>query len=82
MKEHLRVPGIMHCYSGGFEAMQEFLNMGMYLSLIHIFYLHTAKIVMKTVYDLLSCPQLQVKNKDFSERKEFYLKNWLYKEQE
>lgn len=45
-------------------------------------YLHTAKIVMKTVYDLLSCPQLQVKNKDFSERKEFYLKNWLYKEQE
>ena len=45
-------------------------------------YLHTAKIVMKTVYDMLSCPQLQIKNKDFSERKEFYLKNWLYKEQE
>ena len=32
MKEHLRVPGIMHCYSGGFEAMQEFLDMGMYIS--------------------------------------------------
>lgn len=32
MKEHLRVPGIMHCYSGGYQAMNEFLSMGMYLS--------------------------------------------------
>lgn len=32
MKEHLKVPGIMHCYSGGFEAMQDFLDMGMYIS--------------------------------------------------
>ncbi|MCC8126830.1 MAG: TatD family hydrolase [Clostridiales bacterium] len=32
MREHLRVPGIMHCYSGGAEAMQDFLDMGMYLS--------------------------------------------------
>lgn len=45
-------------------------------------YLHTAEIVMKTVCDILSTPGLQVKNKDFKERKEFYLKNWLYKERE
>lgn len=32
MKEHLKVPGIMHCYSGGYEAMQDFLDMGMYIS--------------------------------------------------
>lgn len=32
MKEHLKVPGIMHCYSGGYEVMQEFLDMGMYIS--------------------------------------------------
>ena len=43
-------------------------------------YLHTAEIVMKTVCDILTCPGLQVKNEDFKERKEFYLKNWLYKE--
>ncbi len=32
LKEHLRVPGIMHCYSGGYKAMQDFLDMGMYIS--------------------------------------------------
>ena len=32
MKEHLKVPGIIHCNSGGFEAMQDFLDMGMYIS--------------------------------------------------
>lgn len=32
MREHLKVPGIMHCYSGGYGAMQDFLEMGMYLS--------------------------------------------------
>lgn len=32
MKENLKVPGIMHCYSGGAEAMQDFLDMGMYIS--------------------------------------------------
>lgn len=43
-------------------------------------YLHTAEIVMKTVCDILACPDLQVKKEGFKERKEFYLKNWLYKE--
>lgn len=32
MREYLKVPGIMHCYSGGYEAMGDFLDMGMYLS--------------------------------------------------
>ena len=32
MKEYLKVPGIMHCYSGGYEVMQDFLDMGMYIS--------------------------------------------------
>lgn len=32
LREHLKVPGIMHCYSGGYEAMEDFLSMGMYLS--------------------------------------------------
>lgn len=32
MKENLKVPGIMHCYSGGAEAMRDFLDMGMYIS--------------------------------------------------
>ena len=32
MKEYLRVPGIMHCYSGGYRAMGDFLDMGMYIS--------------------------------------------------
>lgn len=32
MKKYLKVPGIMHCYSGGVEAMQDFLDMGMYIS--------------------------------------------------
>jgi len=33
IKGHLRVPGILHGYSGGYKAMKEFLNLGMYLSL-------------------------------------------------
>lgn len=32
LREHLKVPGIMHCYSGGYDAMGAFLDMGMYLS--------------------------------------------------
>ena len=32
MREYLKVPGIMHCYSGGYEVMQDFLDMGMYIS--------------------------------------------------
>lgn len=32
LEEHLRVPGIMHCYSGGYKAMPDFLDMGMYIS--------------------------------------------------
>lgn len=32
MKTYLKVPGIMHCYSGGWSVMQEFLDMGMYIS--------------------------------------------------
>ena len=43
-------------------------------------YIHTAEIVLKTVCDLLANPELQVKNNDFSERKEFYMKHWLKKE--
>ncbi len=42
-------------------------------------YIHTAEIVLKTVCDLLANPKLQVKNEDFKERKEFYMKNWLQK---
>lgn len=43
-------------------------------------YIHTAEIVMKTVCDLLGNKDLQVKNPDFKERKDFYMKNWLQKE--
>ncbi|MBQ6834829.1 MAG: M20/M25/M40 family metallo-hydrolase [Lachnospiraceae bacterium] len=43
-------------------------------------YIHTAEIVLKTVCDLLSKPELQVKNADFDVRKDFYMKNWLRKE--
>lgn len=32
MQKYLKVPGIMHCYSGGYAAMGAFLDMGMYLS--------------------------------------------------
>lgn len=32
IKGHLKVPGIMHGYSGGYKAMKDFLDMGMYLS--------------------------------------------------
>jgi len=32
MRTYLKTPGIMHCYSGGYEAMGDFLDMGMYLS--------------------------------------------------
>lgn len=44
-------------------------------------YMNTAEIVMKTVCDILTSPRYQIRNHDFDERKEFYLKNWLYKEQ-
>ena len=40
-------------------------------------YIHTTEIVLKTVCDLLARPECQVKRTDFSERKEFYMKNWL-----
>ncbi len=43
-------------------------------------YIHTAEIVLKTVCDLLGNSELQVKNSDFKERKEFYMKNWLQSE--
>ena len=42
-------------------------------------YIHTIEVVLKTVCDLLAKPELQVKNTDSSERKEFYMKNWLRK---
>lgn len=32
IKVHLRVGGVMHGYSGGYRAMREFLDMGLYLS--------------------------------------------------
>ncbi len=32
IKGHLKVPGIMHGYSGGYRAMKEFLDMGLYLA--------------------------------------------------
>lgn len=32
IKCHLRAPGIMHGYSGGYKAMKEFLDLGMYIS--------------------------------------------------
>ena len=43
-------------------------------------YIHTAEIMLKTVCDLLGHEELQVKNDDFKEWKEFYLKNWLRSE--
>lgn len=43
-------------------------------------YIHTAEIIMKTVCDLLGDQDLQVKNPDYAERKDFYIKNWLLKE--
>ena len=43
-------------------------------------YIHTTEILLKTVCDLLAKPELQVKNEDYLERKEFYMKNWLQKE--
>ena len=43
-------------------------------------YIHTIEVVLKTVCDLLAKPELQVKNTDFRERKEFYMKNWLRKD--
>jgi len=42
-------------------------------------YIHTIEVVLKTVCDLLAKSELQVKNADFRERKEFYMKNWLRK---
>lgn len=42
-------------------------------------YIHTAEIIMKTVCDLLGNEELQVRNQDYAERKEFYIKNWLLK---
>lgn len=32
IKCHLKAPGIMHGYSGGYKAMEEFLDLGMYIS--------------------------------------------------
>ncbi len=32
IKGHLKVPGIMHNYSGGYKLMKDFLDIGMYLS--------------------------------------------------
>ena len=32
IKGHLKVPGIMHGYSGGYRAMSDFLDMGIYIS--------------------------------------------------
>lgn len=41
-------------------------------------YIHTAEIMLKTVCDLLADKELQVRNADFQERKDFYMKNWLH----
>ncbi|MCI9147953.1 MAG: TatD family hydrolase [Hungatella sp.] len=32
IKGHLKVPGIIHGYSGGYKAMKDFLDMGIYIS--------------------------------------------------
>lgn len=32
IKGHLKVPGVMHNYSGGYKLMKDFLDIGMYLS--------------------------------------------------
>lgn len=32
IKGHLKVPGIMHGYSGGYKAVRDFLDIGMYIS--------------------------------------------------
>lgn len=40
-------------------------------------YCNTAKIIYKTVEDLLTREELQVRNQDYFERKQFYLEHWL-----
>lgn len=40
-------------------------------------YINTARIVLKTVCDLLADPAAQVKREDYASRKEFYMKHWL-----
>lgn len=42
-------------------------------------YIHTAEVLLKTIYDMLAKPELQVKHTDFCERKMFYMENWLQK---
>ena len=40
-------------------------------------YFNTLKIVTAAVEEILTHPELQVKNPDFSEKKNFYMKEWL-----
>ena len=43
-------------------------------------YINTARVVLKSVLDLLADPAVQVKRDGYAERKEFYRKHWLCKE--
>lgn len=43
-------------------------------------YVNTAKLIYKTVSDILTRKELQVRNRDYAERKKFYLKNWLHEQ--
>lgn len=43
-------------------------------------YINTARVVLKSVLDLLADPAVQVKRYGYAERKEFYRKHWLCKE--
>lgn len=40
-------------------------------------YFNTLKIVTAAVEEILTHPELQVKNPDFAEKKNFYMKEWL-----
>lgn len=43
-------------------------------------YLYTAEVVLRTVKDILEDPKKQVRRKDYAQRKQFYLDNWLHAE--
>ena len=43
-------------------------------------YLYTAEVVLRTVKDIIEKKKKQVRRKDYAQRKQFYLDNWLHAE--
>ena len=41
-------------------------------------YFNTARVVAGAVEEILTTPQLQIKNTDYAEKKQFYLNRWLH----